>query len=411
MRRLGASKMIRPLLFLVILAGVVTAAGARAATDRVAACAPKPRPALVKKPPAGASATQLANFLIALPQRKPCDVNRFTSEFLPGPWPGLYPEGSPMALAVDPTPGVPHDEAKVRAQLAAFLKGSGNEAAALALFNRADVRRKVPEPTLRAALVSLRGTAAESVIEWYVSKDTTRVDPRFGGLGVRNIARSAGYPPNQEIIFNVRYAGEHFALLSAFFAHEILHHDVKLTATEEVILHALTAVVHMQLLSRHPDLATSGTELARYTNDFVLLFVNSRVPGSAKSAIFAPTGRGTAPGSARSQRDFSSYAKEWGLGGLSMSPTDSTPAPPVFATVLRRLLAPGVAIPKPLTYSRKTAELFSKLNDTWLSPVDRLRVSVLLGLVSVDEIVKYTGLTRAKAIATFRLAPILAGPK
>jgi hypothetical protein len=38
-------------------------------------------------------------------------------------------------------------------------------------------------------------------------------------------------------------------------------------------------------------------------------------------------------------------------------------------------------------------------------------VSVLLGLVSMDEIVKYTGMPRAKAIATFRLAPILAAMK
>jgi hypothetical protein len=48
------------------------------------------------------------------------------------------------------------------------------------------------------------------------------------------------------------------------------------------------------------------------------------------------------------------------------------------------------------------------MNDTWLSPVDRLRVSVLLGLVSVEEIVKYTGVARERAVSMFRLAPILA---
>ena len=80
----------------------------------------------------------------------------------------------------------------------------------------------------------------------------------------------------------------------------------------------------------------------------------------------------------------------------------------MLAAVLRKLLAPGVALPKPLTYSKTTAELFSRMNDTWLSPADRLRVSVLLGLVSMDEITTYTGLSRAKAVSTFRLAPILA---
>ena len=87
--------------------------------------------------------------------------------------------------------------------------------------------------------------------------------------------------------------------------------------------------------------------------------------------------------------------------------TDNTPAPPIFAELLRPLLARGVALPKPLTYSKKTVERFSRLNDTWASPVDRLRVSVLLGLVSMEEIVKYTGVPRSKAISQFRLEPIL----
>ena len=136
------------------------------------------------------------------------------------------------------------------------------------------------------------------------------------------------------------------------------------------------------------------------------------MPGSSRSAIIAPGGRGTAPGSTRSRRDLYGHGKEWNLFRQQPpSPTDSGPAPPVFADVLRGLLASNVAVPKPLTYSKKTAELMGKSNDTWLSPIDRLRVSVLLGLVSMEEIVKYTGLTRAKAVAMFRLAPILAAMK
>ena len=63
------------------------------------------------------------------------------------------------------------------------------------------------------------------------------------------------------------------------------------------------------------------------------------------------------------------------------------------------------------TFGLTTAQALSPLNDTWMAPVDRLRVSVLLGLVSLEEIVKYTGVTRAKAITMFRLAPILAAMK
>jgi hypothetical protein len=404
--RLG--RRMAPVLVLVVM--LVTAAG-QAAPERIAACAaPKPLPASVKRPPKGASATQLANFLLALPQRKPCDVSLFTSMFDDRGTnvPGFYPEGRRMTPAPGPVP----TEAQVRSQLKIFLKGSPGAAAALALFDRADVEAKLPDPTLRAALAALRGTVAEPMIEDFLSRSYAAL-PRFCNCLPKAlmIAATTGgnLPGTRVIFFNARYQSEHFALLNGILAHEVLHHDSPpASATEELILHTLTAIVHMQVLSRQPTLATSGTELARYMNSLALMLVNSRVPGSWRSAIIAPRGRGTVPASAKSQRDLYAHAKDFHFLGRSASPDDSSPAPPVFAAVLRKLLAPGVALPKPLTYSKKTAELFSKLNDTWLSPVDRLRVSVLLGLVSMDEIVKYTGLPRAKVITMFKLAPILA---
>ena len=384
---------------------LMTAVTAGAAPERSAACAaPKPLPASLKRPPAGASATQLANFLLALPQRKPCDVNLFTSTFANGTA-GFYPQGTPM----QPVAGSPSMDAQVRAELVAFMEGSDAKTAALALYDRADVRTKVPLPTLRAALASLHGSVAEPVIAYFLSRPYV---VRFGSLpGSFALAAITGQDP-QVMTFNRRYEGEHFALWSGVFAHEVLHHDRgPASATEEVILNTLNNVVHMTVLARRPKLATSGTELSRQTNSWAVVLVNSRVPGSAKSAIIAPKGKGTLPGSAMSQPDLWSHGKDFHALGYPAKASDSSPAPPVFAALLRRILAPGVALPKPLTYSKKTAELFSKMNDTWLSPVDRLRVSVLLGLVSMEEIVKYTGLTRPKAITMFRLAPILAAMK
>jgi hypothetical protein len=218
-------------------------------------------------------------------------------------------------------------------------------------------------------------------------------------------------PRKMQIILNVRFQGDHFALLSAVFAHEILHHDTAANNAEEVLLNAVTATVHTQLLSRHPELAALDTELSRNMNDYVLEFANSRTPGSPRSAIIAPGGKGVVPGSAKDAADFWAVISKQYVGQIRGGTPETLPAPPVFATVLRALLAPGATIAKAPVYSRATVQLFSRLNDTWLSPVDRLRVSVLLGLVSVEEIVKYTGLTRAKAIADFRLAPILAAMK
>jgi hypothetical protein len=395
------------------------AAGVQAQPDRTAACpAPKPLPASVKKPSKGASATQLANFLLALPQRKPCDVSLFTSKYIVGNTiiPGFYPEGSPLV----PAPGPPPDEAAVRGQLGVFLKGqfAGNPAranAVLARFDRTALKERFPDPTLRAAFVSLRGTVAEGVDDYFLSR-LDSLPPRFGGVSVPTaIAQSATNGDKRQIFFNSRYQGENFALFVGIVPHEILHHDNLKTATEEAILNALTAIVHMQLLSRHPGLATSGTELSRQLNDEVIALVNSRALGSSRSAIVAPNGRGLAPGSsnevARNAPDLlTAFARSLeNAYGYSRAPT--TPAPEALRGALTAILAPAVKIPKPLTYSKKTALLFSRLNDTWLSPVDRLRVSVLLGLVSMEEITAYTGLSRVKAVSMFRLAPILAAMK
>jgi hypothetical protein len=45
--------------------------------------------------------------------------------------------------------------------------------------------------------------------------------------------------------------------------------------------------------------------------------------------------------------------------------------------------------------------------DPYLTPIGRLRVSVLLRLVSVSQIATKLGITSAKAISTFGLQPIL----
>jgi hypothetical protein len=396
----------RVALALVLVVTLATTAG-QAAPERIAACpAPKPLPASIKRPPKGASATQLANFLLALPQRTPCDVNLFTSRFQPSDSPGVYPEGPPM----QPLPSATPTEAQVRSQLVSFLGGSADMAAALALFDRADIKAKLPDPTLRAALVALRGTVAEAVIEFFL-RSAYGAPPRFGGLPNTIVARAnlVGYPQKKiEIVFNRRYQPEHFALLSGSLAHEILHHDEPTNYPEEVVLNALIAITHMQLVARHPDLGTSGTELSRVMNGWALEFMNSRVPGSSRSSLLAPNGKGVAPASPKNVPDFWTLVTKAYTGQIRSGTPDAVTAPPAFAAFLRKLLAPGVALPKPLTFSKKTAELFSRMNDTWLSPIDRLRVSVLLGLVSMDEVVTYTGVTRTKAIAAFRLAPILA---
>jgi hypothetical protein len=411
-RRVNSASSARVAACCALLVVAVAAAGGHAGAQTSVGCpSPKPLPAGVKKPAAGASATQLAKFMLALPQRKPCDVNLFSSTFrndrLPKPVPGFYPEGSPM----QPATGAAPTEAKVRSQLVAYLKGSAHKAATLAIFDRADVKAKLPDPTLRAAFASLQGTVGEPVIGNFLSRTYVRA-PWFCNCLPLPIAIGAATGGGTLIAFNVHYQGEHFALFSGVLAHEILHqaHGTSLPA-EEVILNTLTATVHMQVVSRQPELATSGTELSRYLNDWVLMLVNSRTPGSSRTNVVAPGGRGTAPGSKKSRADLWQHASYFHPLGNAADPRDARPAPAVLGAVLRPLVPAGAALPRPLTFGWKTARALSPMNDTWLPPVERLRVSVLLGLVSVEEIVTYTGLSRAKAIATFELAQILAAMK
>jgi hypothetical protein len=405
MRRMGDLRTRWWLPSLLVALLTLVASSGQAAPNRSAACPPpKPLPANTKKPPGGATATQLANFLLALPQRKPCDIGLFTSQFQPGPWPGLYPDGPPM----EPLPRTTPAEAQAHAQLTSFLAGSPAQAAALALFGRADVKAKMPDPTLRAALAALTGTAGEPAIEHFL-RSPAYLEPRFGGLGVQQLGRaSVRYSDRKiEIILNVRHQPEHPALLSSTVMHEILHHDpVAAGYPEEIILNWIAAAVHMQQLNRRPRLATSGTELSRFMNEWPLLLTNSRAPASSRIATVVPRGKGVAPGSPQNVRDFWTFMHKV----YEKNPTsraETAPAPPALRAILANLLAPRTA-PKTPNFSMKTAQLFSKMNDAWLSPVDRLRISVLLGVLSVEEITAYTGLSRAKTIATFRLSPILA---
>ena len=392
-----------PLLRVSALACIALATWAIPASAQAACAAPMKLPASFKRPAANASPSKLAIFLLSLPQHKPCDVNLFTSKFVNGAN-GLYPEGSPMEPATTPAPS----EEQVRAQLDSLLQDNPERADALRVFDDPGVKAKIAPPSIRAALAALHGTAGESAIDLLLSDTYTA---RFGGIPVQSlIAMVTGTTGSRTVLFNRRYELENFALLTGIVAHEILHHDTSNPRVEEAILNATTALIHMQILSRHPELAYTGTELSRQLNDLVLLVVNPRAPGSPGIAIVAPSGKGIAPGSARSQPDVLTFflKREMVIGDRSAT---SAPAPDAFAPVLRHLPRPGVAIPAPLMFDERTASLFSRMNDRWLSPVERLRVSVLLGVISLEEITAYTKLSRAKATAKLGLAPVLAAMK
>ena len=118
--------------------------------------------------------------------------------------------------------------------------------------------------------------------------------------------------------------------------------------------------------------------------------------GSAQNEMIIALGARLFPGSSNSSTDIWS---DYRAGGIA-------PAPSVANTVFTDLL-PGTTLPNPLNYVETTAQLFSHLNDPHLPPTQRLRVSVLLQLLSVHEIARTLAVSDAQAIETFDLQPIL----
>jgi hypothetical protein len=372
---------------------------------RVERCPPKkpaPRPAPGPAPgpgPSPGTATQLANRVLALAPRQPVDIDLFTSSWSNGAQ-GLYPQASAMVPASGPLPS----DAEVRSQLSGYLNrwfaGDGVKVnAALAIFDNDDVEAVIPDAKLRAAFAAMKGTLFEPTQGYVLTLD------RFAGIdwgSVPNravIASSTGGDTDRIVIFSDVYRAERFELLIATMGHELLHDDAGTAPRpEEVVLNAFSGMTQLQVLARTPGLAHLGTELARQDNTQAMLFLNSRERGSPDSEIYAPTGTGVAPGSPHNAADF------WTIytGNASTSPGSAT-----LRTILGNIFVPGTPLPATLEYSQSTAELFAKLNDGWLSDVQRAQISVLLRLVTVEQIAQATGLAQQQIVATLGLQPYL----
>lgn len=374
-------------------AGTVVKRRGRPVLIRVERCPAKP----VQPSPMTSQPPDLAGLALALPQRVPGNIGLFTAVYANGGQ-GFYPQGPQMVPAAGPVP----TEGEVRELLAAHLSRrfvviDARVGEALALFDAAHVRVLIPDPTLRAAFAATKGTALEPAIDDLLVGRFSEV--RWGPLPNRAlIAGSTGGSAMRFVIVNDRYRAERFEYLIGIMGHEFLHHDFGTTGAEEAVLNALSAMTYMQVLVRTPELAYGGTELSRQMNDLALLFVNSREAGSPDSEIVAPSGLGTAPGGPRSTPDL------WtAFGGRG-----SSPAPEPLRSILQNVLVPGTPIPATLDFDQATAERFANLGDTWLTDAQRVQISVLLQLVTVDEIARASGLGAQQVIDALALQPYLA---
>jgi len=316
--------------------------------------------------------------VLAAPPRPPDDPNLFSSNTLFGE-PGIYPQGS----AMEPATGemVTVDGAR------AALDALGIDDAADRLDDGALVAR-VPDPGPRAGLLVLSVTVAAPVLDAFLAGTTpvqsigvgaTASPGRIVGPPARpstdtSTDTSTGSPDTHRVV-NERYRAEVPTLLAGSLAHDLLWSGPGAGQYEEVVLHALVALVHLQLLARTPALAQTGTELARRQNSLAITLLNSRHPGSADIAVRAPDGPGTIPGGAPGMQtpDF------WSIPFVGGTPV-AADAPALLGAVMH--LVTGATPPPPLRYDEALGEWWSRQDTRGaLDAAAQWRAAVAMGLL------------------------------
>jgi len=305
--------------------------------------------------------------VLARPPRPPLDPGRFTSNQLAGQ-PGIYPQGPPM----EPAPGPPPDDDAVERELARLAPHASDLLADRSLCER------VPDVAIRAALAVLHGTAGEVAVDAFRRGRLPVESLRYGRTTVAG--RVVGIPYQAitagERCVSTRYRSEHFALVAPSLVHDLLWSGPGAGHAEETTLHALLALVHVQLLARHPELGEQRTELARRQHSLALTFLNSRHPGDARVSLVAPDGPGTVPGGAPALQSPDFWSVPFGPRA-----EDGAPVPAPVVRTLVALADPAAPTP-PDRYTDALGDWLSEHLGRHALPLrDQARAAVALGLL------------------------------
>jgi hypothetical protein len=224
---------------------------------------------------------------------------------------GAYPAGPPDVAAAAPGPDAP----AVRKILQDTLthRQIGDVPGTLSAFDA--LAATVPNASLRAALLLLRGTAADTVIgavQGGVFSGIDFIEP-LQELPFSTVLRG---PQGARIVLDGMMRFEDPRLLAPWIAEAALHEDLVKTSKELLLGRAVVPLIYGQILLDSPAVAKSGTRLARILNRVLLGRLNSRdadgklrlleasgniYPGSAGSlasylSVYIPFGPDT-PGS------------------------------------------------------------------------------------------------------------------
>lgn len=189
-------------------------------------------------------------------------------------------------------------------EVAAGFITSAQKTQALATYNDANVQSIIPAANLRAALVSLTGTVAESAIAQFTTtgnasgKPFTVVDFSTEVSNAAVIAETTGNPTTKRIrtLLKTSFKGENFLALAPFLAHEAIHQDAVGSIpdlpdgiNEEEFAVSVETYVWAQILVNDPTPADDHTELTTHLNADLLAMLNSG------TALFPRVGELDAP--------------------------------------------------------------------------------------------------------------------
>jgi hypothetical protein len=179
---------------------------------------------------------------------------------------------------------------------------------ALARFDDQNVKNVIPPPELRAALLSLVGTFAEGAIASWLDganvtgKPYTIVTFQTPTNPDVPVAETSARPSDGRLrtVFQPKFAGEPFQVLSGWVAHEALHQDNTFSLQEEIVATTFGDLVIGQQCVVDPAFMKTGTTLVNQTNDQMLALINSGrtifpYPGVLDGAILGKA-NGVLPG-------------------------------------------------------------------------------------------------------------------
>jgi len=287
----------------------------------------------------------------------PTDINFFT--------PGVYTESNAMAPATGDTLTETTARIALETFLAKRITNTDTLQQTLSTFDNATLIAKMPSPTLRAGLLSLKGTLAQNAI------DAILRGP-FGPLTFGTVTSGdyADVKSDRSVIVDQRYQSEALPLFGAVFTRMALQLDQQTGRNEEITTASFLALVAMQQTLTDSTVAQSESELSRRINTQMLARLNSGQANFPNIGIYqTPNGQAFPNGST-----FTSYAAVF-------APLEdiTTPASTLLTTYLKNLSSEGTALPITTTFSTEVLTFIDQHQNV-ISSEDLIRIARILKL-------------------------------